>query len=454
MSADYVDTNPHWRSPHRRSTARFVATMRSLTFAITHPTKGPTVDWTIPKDIQDFLVRLDAFIDQEITPLEREHPEYFDHRREYARTDWERDGFPKQQWRELLLEARRRSDAAGFFRYPLPTALGGKNASNLAMAVVREHLLKKGSGLHFPHADEASVVANLPLALVFDAYGTTEQREKYLEPLVSGEIEIAFGLTEPGHGSDATFLETTARRDGTDWIINGAKRFNSLVDCSVIDVVFARTSGVDGKADGITAFIVPTDSPGFSVPFNHWTFNMPSDHSEVHLDNVRVPAENILGDVGRGLDCAQLFVHENRIRQAASSLGAAQYCIDRSVEYAQERVVFGKRLHEHQGIQWQLVELQTDAELIRNTIYKTAAMMDDLGKTEVSDKVAMVNLRSNQLACRAADRAIQIHGGLGYTRDKQFEHIYRHHRRYRITEGTDELQLRRIASKMFDFGHR
>jgi acyl-CoA dehydrogenase len=444
----------NWSNPHSPVAVDYAAARPRPTLKplLTANRKDISMDWKIPKDITDFVTALDEFIAQEISPLEREHPQYFDHRREFARTDWERDGFPKQEWRELLLEARRRSDAAGFFRYPLPAALGGQDASNLAMAFVREHLLTKGSGLHFPHSDEASVVANLPLALVFHAFGTAEQREQYLEPLVSGEIEIAFGLTEPGHGSDATYIETAAHRDGDDWIINGAKRFNSLVDCSAIDVVFARTSGTTGKADGITAFIVPTDAPGFSVPFNHWTFNMPSDHSEVHLDNVRVPSTAVLGEVGRGLDCAQLFVHENRIRQAASSLGAAQYCIDQSVTYAQERVVFGKPLHEHQGIQWQLVELQTDAELIRNTIYKTAAMMDELGKTEVSDKVAMVNLRANQLACRAADRAIQIHGGMGYTRHKQFEHIYRHHRRYRITEGTDELQLRRIASKMFDFG--
>ena len=412
------------------------------------------MDWSIPDDVQRFVVDLDAFIDRDITPLETEYPQYFDHRREYARTDWERDGFPKQQWRELLLEIRRRADAAGFFRFPLPKALGGQDGSNLAMAVIREHLLTRGSGAHFPHADEASVIANLPLALVLHEYGTGEQRERYLEPLIRGDIDIAFGLTEPGHGSAATYLETTARRDGDDWIINGTKRFNSLVDCSAVDVVFARTSGVTGKADGITAFLVPTDAPGFSIPFNHWTFNMPSDHSEVRLDDVRVPGTAVLGELGRGLDCAQLFVHENRIRQAASSLGAAQYCIDRSVEYAQERVVFGKSLHEHQGVQWQLVELQTDAELIRNTLYKTAAMMDELGKTAVTDKVAMVNMRANQLACRAADRAIQIHGGVGYTRHKQFEHLYRHHRRYRITEGTDELQLRRIASTMFDFGTR
>jgi acyl-CoA dehydrogenase len=411
------------------------------------------MDWSIPEDVTSFVKNLDAFIERAITPLEAEHPQYFDHRREYSRTDWERDGFPAAAWRELLLEMRRRADAAGFFRYPLPAALGGQDGTNVAMAHIREHLLTRGSGLHFPHSDEASVVANLPIALVLHAFGTPEQKE-LIEPLIRGDIEIAFGLTEPNHGSDATWLETTARRDGDDWVINGEKRFNSLVDCSQYDIVFARTGGEDGKADGITAFLVPIPSPGFSIPFNHWTFNMPSDHSEVHLKDVRVPSRAVIGEVGKGLECAQLFVHENRIRQAAASLGAAQYCINESVRYAQERVVFGKPLFEHQGIQWQLVELQTEAELVRNTIYKTAWMMDELGKTGVSDKVSMVNFRSNQLACDAADRAIQIHGGMGYTRANQFEHIYRHHRRYRISEGTDELQKRRIASAMFDFRKR
>lgn len=411
------------------------------------------MDWSIPEDVTTFVQSLDEFIDREIKPLEEEHRQFFDHRREFHRTDWERDGFPAKAWREVLHEMRRRADAAGFFRYPLPTALGGQDGTNLAMAVIREHLLTRGSGLHFPHSDEASVVANLPVALVLHEFGTTEQKE-LIEPLIRGDTEIAFGLTEPNHGSDATYLETTATRDGDDWIINGEKRFNSLVDCSKYDIVFARTGGQDGKAEGISAFLVPISAPGFSIAFNHWTFNMPSDHSEVHLRDVRVPSSAVIGEVGRGLDCAQLFVHENRIRQAAASLGAAQYCINESVRYAQERVVFGKPLHEHQGIQWQLVELQTEAELLRNTIYKTAWMMDQHGKTGVSDKVAMVNFRSNQLACAAADRAMQVHGGMGYTRAHQFEHIYRHHRRYRITEGTDELQKRRIASAMFDFRSR
>ena len=412
------------------------------------------MDWSIPGEVARFLTELDAFIDTQIVPIERANPELFDHRREFTRTDVERGGIPTRRWREVMRTARRLADKAGFYRYPLPEALGGQAGSNLAMAIIREHLAHRGPGLHAELSHEASVVANLPLALVLHEYGTAEQRERYLEPLVSGEIEMAFGLTEPGHGSDATWLETTATRSGDDWIISGAKRFNSVVDVAEVDLVFARTSGEPGKAAGITAFLVPTDAPGFEIPYYHWTFNMPTDHAEVVLNDVRVPASAVVGEVGRGLDCAQLFVHENRIRQAASSLGAAQFCIDRSVDFTQRRHVFGTALRDHQGIQWQLVELQTEAELVRSAIARTAWLMDQGGRTSVSDKVAMVNVRGNRLACAAADRAMQIHGGIGYSRHVPFEHIYRHHRRYRITEGSDELQYRRIAASMWDFRSR
>jgi acyl-CoA dehydrogenase len=409
------------------------------------------MDYAVPADITDFIARLDTFIKAEIKPIEEKNPEFFDHRREFSRTDLERGGIATREWRELMYEARRRADKAGFYRYPLPAALGGQDGSNLAMAVIREYLAGLGPGLHAELTHEYSVVANLPLALVLLEYGTDEQREQYLDRLVSGQLEFAFGLTEPDHGSDATWLETTAVRDGDDWIINGAKRFNSAVDTAEIDLVFARTSGQDGKADGITAFIVTTDAPGFSIPYYHYTFNMPSDHAEVHLRDVRVPSSAIVGELGRGLDCAQLFVHENRIRQAASSLGAAQFCINAAVEQADKKVVFGKKLRDHQGVQWQLVELQTEAEMVRALLHKTAWMMDEYGKTAVTDRVSMCNIRGNRLAVDASDRAMQVFGGVGYTRHVPFEFIYRHHRRYKITEGTEEVQLRRIASTMWDF---
>jgi alkylation response protein AidB-like acyl-CoA dehydrogenase len=275
-----------------------------------------------------------------------------------------------------------------------------------------------------------------------------------VEPGIRGELGMAFGLTEPNHGSDATFLETTGVRDGDDWVINGAKRFNTGMHVAQYDLVFARTSGEAGSPRGITAFLVETGAPGFEVPYHHWTFNMPSDHAEVLLRDVRVPGSAIVGNEGEGLAAALLFVHENRIRQAASSLGAAQFCVDESVAYARERIVFGKPLAVNQAIQFPLVELQTDCALLRELIRVTADAMDEQGGSAVSDRISMCNYRANRLVCEAADRAIQVHGGIGYTRGKPFEHIYRHHRRYRITEGSEEIQMRNIARSLFGFGGR
>ena len=179
---------------------------------------------------------------------------------------------------------------------------------------------------------------------------------------------------------------------------------------------------------------------------------MPSDHAEVVLSDVRVPQSAILGEEGHGLQTALFFVHENRIRQAASGVGVADFCVRESVEYAKQRITFGKPLAERQAIQWPLVELATDVALLRTFIRATAAEMDSGDRVRgVSDRVSMCNYRANRLACDAADRAMQVHGGLGYTRAKPFEHIYRHHRRYRITEGSEEIQIRNVAGHLFGF---
>ena len=216
-------------------------------------------------------------------------------------------------------------------------------------------------------------------------------------------------------------------------------------------MVMARTSGVAGDGHGITAFLVPTDANGFKVEEYLWTFNMPTDHARVSLTDVLVDESAVFGGEGLGLQVVQHFFNENRIRQAASSLGAAQYCINESVDYAQKRAPFGKPLAVNQGIQFPLVELQTQCEMLRTLIHKTAWQMDTIGNFAVSDKVSMCNYWANRLCCEAADRAMQVHGGLGYSRHKPFEHIYRHHRRYRITEGAEEIQMRRIGGYMFGF---
>jgi acyl-CoA dehydrogenase len=414
------------------------------------------MDFAVPAELGRLLAELDAFIEKEIAPLQEadDNQRFFDHRREWARTDFERDGLPRPEWEELLAEVRRRADAAGFLRYALPADVGGRDGSNLGMALIREHLAHRGLGLHNDLQNESSVVGNFPVVRLVLAFGTGEQRAEFLEQQITGERTVAFGLTEPGHGSDATWLETTATRDGGDWVINGRKRFNTGVHAATHDLVFARTSGEPGKARGITAFLVPTDAPGFEVPFYWWTLNMPTDHGEVELNDVRVPDSAILGAEGEGLAVAQTFVHENRIRQAASSLGAAQFCVDSSVDYARSRVAFGKPLAQQQAIQWPLVELHTEAEMLRTLIHRTAHALDTGGdvrdsRTETSAAVAMCNYRANRLVCDAADRAMQVHGGLGYSRHLPFEHIYRHHRRYRITEGSEEIQMRRVAGHLF-----
>jgi len=407
------------------------------------------MDFAIPDEIQRKLAELDAFIEREIAPLEREHIQFFDYRREHARTDWEHGGRPRREWEELLREMRRRADAAGHLRYGLPKELGGQGGSNLAMAVIREHLAAKGLGLHNDLQNESSIVGNFPGVIMMQRFGRPEQKAEFLEGMIAGTHRVGFGLTEPDHGSDATWLETRAERTGDGWLINGRKRFNSGLHVANWDMIFARTSGAPGDAEGITCFLVPTNAPGFRVDFLWWTFNMPSDHAEVTLENVRVPESALFGELGRGLALANTFVHENRIRQAASGVGAAQYCIDESVRYAQERVVFGKPLWHNQAIQFPLAELHTECEMVRQLVYKTAWQLDRGPAMDVTDKVSMCNYRANRLVCEAADQAIQTHGGIGYTRHKPFEHIYRHHRRYRITEGSEEIQIRRVAGVMF-----
>ena len=174
--------------------------------------------------------------------------QYFDHRREYARTDWENGGVPQRAWEDLLDEMRRRADAAGWLRYGLPSKFGGRDGTNLDMAIIREHLAHKGLGLHNDLQDESSIVGNFPQVIMMDRFGTDEQKEEWGEALLTGERSMAFGLSEPDHGSDATWLETTAVADADGWIINGTKRWNTGVHRATHDLVFARTSGQAGSA--------------------------------------------------------------------------------------------------------------------------------------------------------------------------------------------------------------
>ena len=418
------------------------------------------MDFNIPQDIADYLGVLDQFIEDEIKPLEQEDDNirFFDHRREWARTDFENGGLPRPEWEQLLREAKRRADKAGHFRFALPSEYGGQDGSNLAMAIIREHLARKGLGLHNDLQNEHSIVANYPQILMLRDFARPEQKH-LIQDALDGKFIATFGLTEPEHGSDATHMDTVAKRetrDGVDgWLINGEKMWTTGMHVATHMMCFVRTSGEDGDARGISCLLVPADDPGVKIEEYLWTFNMPTDHPRVSLTDVWVPESALFGPAEGGLALAQHFVHENRIRQAASSVGAALYCNDESVDYAQARKPFGKPLAVNQAIQFPLVELASEAEMLRLLIFKTAWEMDQMTKPEVaqrlSDKVSMCNYRANRLCCNAADRAMQVHGGIGYSRHKPFEHIYRHHRRYRITEGSEEIQMRKVAGHLFGF---
>ena len=419
------------------------------------------MDFDLPADLIAYLTELDSFIEAEIRPLEEadDNIRFFDHRREWARTDFDNGGLPRKEWEALLAEARRRADRAGHYRFAMPRAYGGKDGSNLWMAVIREHLAAKGLGLHNDLQNEHSIVGNNPFVLMFRDFGTPEQQHEFIWGMLEGRRIVTFGLTEPGHGSDATHMETRAvpetRGGAPGWRIDGEKMWTTGMHVATHCALFARTSGEDGDAAGISCFLVPADAPGVRIEEYLWTFNMPTDHPRVSFTGVWVPDSALFGPLGGGLALAQHFVHENRIRQAASSLGAASFCIEEAVRYARARRPFGRPLAENQAVQFPLVELATQCEMLRQLIRKTAWEMDRMSKPEVekklSDKVSMCNYWANRLVCEAADRAMQVHGGIGYSRHKPFEHIYRHHRRYRITEGSEEIQMRKVAAWLFGY---
>jgi alkylation response protein AidB-like acyl-CoA dehydrogenase len=437
------------------------------------------MNFELPSDVQDYISRLDAFINDTILPLQHrdDNNRFFDHRREATRTQWQNQGLPTEDWENLLKQAKQLSREAGFYQFATPKEYGGSGCSslNLHMCAIRYHLTSHpvyggGLGLANDLQNEHSVVGNNPFIIMIYHYGTPEQKEQLIPASIRGELRTTFGLTEARHGSDATHMGTTAvpitlPSGEPGFEINGNKKWQTGMHNANYCLVFARTSGKAGDAKGITAFLMPRDTPGVHVDSYEWTLNMPTDHATVSFENVRVPASSILGPRDNGLAIAQTFTHENRIRQAASSCGAARYCIDRSVEYANKREVFGKPLSVNQAIQWPLVELATQVEMLRLLILRTAVEMDQVaakakatGKApwvaierQLGHKIGMCNYYANRLVGQAADRAMQVHGGDGYSRHYPFEHILRHFRRYRITEGSEEVQIRKVAAYLFGF---
>ncbi|KAK8069201.1 hypothetical protein PG994_005817 [Apiospora phragmitis] len=426
------------------------------------------MNFELPSDLEAYIEKLDSFIRKDILPLQNSHDNvrFFDHRREPSRTQWDNGVLPAREWENLLGQARGMADRAGFYRFPLPKLY--HMASNPVY----------GGGVSLANdlQNEHSVVGNFPDFLMLYHWGNKQQKADLIPLRLRGEFRMTFGLIEIHHGSDATHMDTMATActlsGGTPgYRITGNKKWQTGAHSATHMLIFARTSGKAGNPTGITAFIVPREMPGIRFQSFEYTLNMPTDHATVILEDVQVPATAMLGPLDNGLAIAQTFTHENRIRQAASSCGAAKFCIDRSVAYARERIVFGKPVSPNQAIQWSLVELSTQAEMLRLLILRTATEMDALQQRfgrgtsstlgqlapwvaiekRLGHKISMCNYYANRLVTQAADNAIQVHGGNGYSRHQPFEHIWRHFRRYRITEGSEEVQMRKVAGYLFGY---
>lgn len=278
--------------------------------------------------------------------------------------------------------------------------------------------------------------------------GTPEQKSYYLPRLAAGEMIASFALTEPGAGSDAASIRTTARRDGDHYVVNGTKRFITNAPEASIFTLMARTNPDDKGAGGITAFIVEADSPGLSLGKIDRKMGQKGAHtSDVILDDVRVPAANIIGGrEGQGFKTAMKVLDRGRLHISATCVGVAERLIRDSVRYAAERVQFGKPIGEFQLVQAMLADSRTEAYAARCMVLD-AARRKDAGEN-ISTEAACAKLFASEMVGRVADRAVQVHGGAGYIADYGIERFYRDVRLFRIYEGTTQIQQLVIARNM------
>ncbi|MEA2446028.1 MAG: short-chain 2-methylacyl-CoA dehydrogenase, partial [Thermoleophilales bacterium] len=312
----------------------------------------------------------------------------------------------------------------------------GGGADYLSYAVVVEELARIDSSVAITLAANTSL-GTYPIY----AFGTEEQKQQYMPDLTSGSKLWSFGLTEPEAGSDAGNVRTTARRDNGDWVIDGAKQFitNAGTDISGGVTITARTGD-----DEISNLIVPRDTPGYTVEASYRKMGWhASDTRPLAFDNARVPEENLLGAPGAGFKQFLETLDGGRISVSAMGVGLAQGALDQALAYAKERQAFGKPISKYQAIQTKLADLSTEIEAARLLVYKTA-VLKDLGRP-FGLTAAQAKLKTGRLAVRAADEAVQIHGGYGYIEEYPVCRFYRDAKILTIGEGTDEVQQMVIA---------
>ena len=322
----------------------------------------------------------------------------------------------------------------GFYGITIPKEYGGLGLGTLGYCLILEELAQANAGIR-THIHVNNSIGSKAIALD----GTDEQKQKYLPDLASGKKIAAFGLTEPNAGSDAAALETTAVQDGDDWVINGTKHFITNGPSADVYSIMALTDKEKRARGGITAFIVERGTPGFSIGQIHNAMGgRGAQQSELVFDDCRVPNENILGEIGQGFRTAMKTLDDGRLTLSAAALGMAQRCLDLSVEHAKTRVQFGKPIATKQAIQFMIADMATQIHATRCMLYD-AAERSDRGE-RITKEAAMIKLDASEMACRVADTALQIHGGMGWMKECPIERIYRDVRIMRIVEGTSEIQ--------------
>jgi len=364
--------------------------------------------------------------------------------RDFARNEVEPVAIDLDEKAEFPEAAISKLKELGILGMTIPQEYGGGAMGYMSFAIVVEELSRVCASTGITVAAAIGLGVNPVLMM-----GSEEQKKKWLPQMATGELMGAFGLTEPGAGSDSGSTSTTALLDGDEWVINGRKQFITNAGHAGIITVTARTDPQSKGSKGISAIVVPTDAPGFSLGTKENKLGIRSSETyELIYEDCRVPKENLLGELNAGFPTFMKTLEGGRISIGAMALGIAQGSLDKAAVYAQEREQFGKPIARFQSIGNKLADMATEIEAARHLVYN-AARLRDAGRP-YGKQAAMCKLFASEVASRCASHAIQIHGGYGYSREYHVERYYRDAKLCEIGEGTSEIQRIVIARKVLE----
>ena len=343
---------------------------------------------------------------------------------------------------EFDWDMHRKMARYGFMGVRIPREFGGAGGDYLSYALMIEEFARMDAALSI-YANTSNSLGGGPLMMA----GTQEQKEKYLPPIASGEKIMVFALTEPGSGSDADGTTTTAVEDGDCFVLNGRKTFVSGAPMADWCLVFAKTDPTARGSRGISMFVVDLHLPGVSLGASEKKMGINGYPTcDVVMEDVRVPKDCLVGPLHKGFSIAMKTLDGGRLGMAAQAVGIAQSCLDESVAYAKERKQFGQPIGNFQGISFMIAEMATEIEAARQLVYH-AAELKDAGK-DATMACSMAKFYAAEAANRCAYKAVQIHGGYGYSRDYKVERLYRDARITSIYEGTSQIQEVVIAGQL------